>query len=62
MWKTKKWLASKIKMLKIFIELRDLLQILLIILSQSKQINQLLFPLKLSENYRLSDDFRGNRC
>ena len=57
MWKTKKWLASKIKMLKIFIELRDL-----IILSQSKQINQLLFPLKLSENYRFSDDFRGNRC
>ena len=33
----------------------------LLILSEIKLINQLLFPLKLSENDRFPDDFKGNR-
>ena len=37
------------------------LQISFIILSVFKQINQLLFPLKSSDNHRFSDDLRGNR-
>ena len=41
--------------------IRDHLQISLLILSEFKRINQFLFPLKLPENHRFSDDFMGNR-
>ena len=34
---------------------------LVLIWSEFKRINSLLFPLKLSENSRFSNDFRGNR-
>ena len=44
----------------IFNNIRDHLQILLLILSKFNRINQLLFPLKSSENSRLFDAFRGN--
>ena len=40
----------------------DCLQTSLLIFSELKLINSLLFPLKASENHRFSDDFRGNRC
>ena len=40
---------------------RDHLQISFLILNELKEINQLLFPLKSSENQRFPDDFRGNR-
>ena len=36
-------------------------QISLLILSEFKRINQLLFPLKSPENQRFSDDFRGDK-
>ena len=39
----------------------DRLQITLLILKEFKQINRLLFPVKSLENYKFSDDFRGNR-
>ena len=40
---------------------RDRLQIPFLILGGFKRLNQLLFPLKSSENQRFSDDVRGNR-
>ena len=40
--------------------LRDGRKISLLILSEFRQINQLLFPLKSSENHSFSVDFRGN--
>ena len=40
---------------------RDCLQISLLILSELKRINYLLFPLKSSENHRFFDDFSENR-
>ena len=40
---------------------RDHLQISFLILNELKEINQLLFPLKSSENQMFPDDFRGNR-
>ena len=46
---------------RVFRKIRDRHQILRQILSQSKRIDQLLFPLKSSENHGFSDDFRGNR-
>ena len=38
-------------------QLRDRLQISLLILNEFKGINLLLFPLKLSENRRFADEF-----
>ena len=38
-----------------------LLDILLLILSKFRRINQILFPMKSSENLWFSDEFRGNR-
>ena len=35
-------------------------QISLLLLTKNKQINKLFPPVKLSENDRFSDDFRGN--
>ena len=46
---------------RVFRKIRDRRQILRQILSQSKRIDQLLFPLKSSESPWFSDDFRGNR-
>ena len=40
---------------------RDLVQISPLILSEFKQINELLFPLKPSENQWFSDNIRENR-
>ena len=42
-------------------QVRDRLQIPLLKLSRFKRINQLLFPLKWSENLLFSDGFRGDR-
>ena len=43
-----------------YTKLKDYLQISLLILSQFEQINELLFPLKSSDNRRFSDDFGRN--
>ena len=40
---------------------RDRLQISLLILSEFKRVNQILLPVKSSENRRFSDHFMGNR-
>ena len=42
-------------------QLKDCLQILLLILSEFKRINELLFLLKSSENHKFYDDFTGKR-
>ena len=42
------------------VHLRDRLQILPLILSEFKCINQFLLPLKSLENHTFSDDFRRN--
>ena len=43
-----------------YTKLKDYLQISLLILSQFEQINELLFPLKSSDNRRFNDDFGRN--
>ena len=40
---------------------KDRLRVSLLVLSEFKSINQLLFPLKASENLWFFDDFIGNR-
>ena len=47
--------------MQIYFYIKDRLQISLLILSEFKRINWLLFPLKSSENLWFSDDFRENR-
>ena len=41
--------------------IKDRFQIMLLILSEFKQINELLSPLKSSENLWFSSDFRGHK-
>ena len=43
------------------VSVRDHPPILLLILSESLQVNVLLSPLKSSENHMFSDDFRESR-
>ena len=43
------------------VPLRDRRKISLLILSEFRRINLVLFPLKMSENLWFSDDFRGEQ-
>ena len=52
---------NKTKKKQSFDLLTDRLPISFLILSEVKQINKLLFQLKLSENLQFSDDSRGDR-